>query len=183
MLLSILIPSLPERESMLDSLCVNIMNQAEGYEVEIVVNKTDRHMTTGEKRNMLLAMANGKYTWFIDDDDEILPGSIAKICEALLKDPDCIPIDGYMTSNGENRVEWEMRIGHPYSATQRDGKEFYLRFPNHIAVIRKEIALRIPFEHVTFGEDYRWAKQINDLGLLKTQEIIDQHVYHYKYTK
>jgi hypothetical protein len=86
-----------------------------------------------------------------------------------------------MTTNGANRVDWEIRLGHPYEATTRDGKEFYLRFPNHIVPIKREKALQVKFPDVTMGEDYAWAKKIHDQKLLKTEYIIDRIIYHYDY--
>ena len=185
MILSILIPTLDSRKEYLNNMLDNINSQinklSEGiHHIELCIdNRVSK--STGEKRNFLLEKAKGKYVWFVDDDDEISTNAIKLIVNALKSNPDVIGIDGWMTTDGENRVDWEMRLGHPYCATKRDGKEFYLRFPNHISVMRTEIARQVKFKHVTMGEDYAWAKEINDRCLLKTEAVIGVPLYHYKF--
>jgi len=149
--------------------------------VEIIEDSRAQPITTGQKRNHLLRCANGKYTWFIDDDDEIVEGALELVLAALLKNPDVVSFNGYMTTDGTHRVDWEIRLGHPYKAVQKDGKEYYLRHPNHISPIRRELALQVKFPHQNQREDYEWAMGMLNSGLLKTQEIIDTPVYHYKF--
>lgn len=185
MILSILIPTLPdpERKKFLNELMQNIFNQIKekNYsDVEILTDPRGKEISTGEKRNDLIRRACGKYTWFIDDDDYIFNYAIDDILKAAEEDPDVICFNGYMTTDGEKRVDFELRIGHPYCAIEKDGKEYYLRFPNHIVPMKRELIKDIPFENVTLGEDYKWAKKINDAGILKTQAIIEKDIYHYR---
>lgn len=182
--LSILIPTLPERAHYFKTMRDAILNSCPGDyadSIEIISDDRPRGITTGEKRNDLLKKAQGIYTWFVDDDDELSFFAIQKVYEASLKNPDVICFNGFMTTDGEKRVDWEIRLGHPYEATEKDGKEYYLRFPNHISPMKREHALKASFPPITMGEDYQWAKALNDLGALKTQEIIDEDIYHYKY--
>jgi hypothetical protein len=182
--LSILIPTLPERKSFFNQMRDSIINRCpfEYLEsIEILSDDRPRGVTTGEKRNDLVSRAQGKYVWHVDDDDELAPYAIAEVYEATLQDPDVVCFNGYMTTDGKNRVDWEIRLGHPYDKTYRDGKEYYLRFPNHISPMKREHAIRVKFPAKTHGEDYAFAKELNDLGLLKTQVIIEKPIYHYKY--
>jgi len=186
MILSILIPTLPtpENKKFLNELMNNIFNQIKekNYsDVEILTDPRGKEISTGEKRNSLIKRATGDYTWFIDDDDFIFDYAIEDILVAAQSSPDVICFNGFMTTDGEKRVDFELRLGHPYCATQKDGKEYYLRFPNHIVPMRREKIKDILFENITQGEDYKWAKKINDLGLLKTQVVIDKNIYHYRY--
>ncbi len=185
MILSILIPTLPNRRESFNSLKANIQAQLKNLglleSVEIIEDSRPQPVTTGEKRNSLLHTASGMYIWFIDDDDEILPDAFASILQAMLKGPDVIGINGYMTTNGTNRVDWEIRLGHPYKAVQKDGKEYYLRHPNHITPMRREHAIQVQFPNKNQREDYEWAVAMLNTGLLKTQEIIDTPIYHYKF--
>jgi glycosyltransferase involved in cell wall biosynthesis len=183
--LSILIPTIPGREPFLEELQENIYNQkfllqAQGVHVELLLDVRDVGTTTGEKRNDLLKRASGKYVWEIDEDDWIHGNALQLLYEASKTDPDVIGINGWMTTDGENRVDWEIRLGHEYKAIQRDGKEFYVRFPNHITPMKREHAIAVKFPHKTKGEDYEWALQIRDLGLLKTQAIVKEPIYHYR---
>lgn len=179
--LSILIPTLPERSHYLDNMLRNL-NAQRTFEIEILIDKRTREVSTGVKRNDLLKKSIGKYTTFVDDDDEVPPYYVEEILKAIEKDPDVVCLDGFMTTDGDNRVDWEMRLGHPYAATERNGKEFYLRFPNHLCPMKREHSVNMFFPDMTLGEDYQWAKRINDQGLLKTQEVINKWMYHYKYS-
>lgn len=185
MILSILIPTLKERELRLNGMVENLTNQiskAKCFDkVEVLIDDRGKEITTGEKRNDLIAIAQGKYTWFVDDDDYVFEGAIEDIMLAAEKDADTIVFNGYMTTNDENKITFELRLGHDYCSTQKEHGEHYLRFPNHIVPMKLELIKDIKFEHISNGEDYRWALQINDLNLLKTQEIIDKDIYHYKF--
>lgn len=178
-LLSILIPTLPERKESLRQLILSI-TKTWCPDIEIL-RDTSESDSTGKKRNNLLEKARGKYVWFIDDDDEIYQGSLQKVLEACKKDVDVIAIDGVMTTDGKDPIDWEIRIEHPYDASVRNGKKFYRRFPNHITPIKREHAIKVKFEDVSYQEDYKFACALKELGVLKTQEIIDQPVYHYKF--
>lgn len=179
--LSILIPTLPHRSHHLDNL-LRTLNAQRTFEIEIVIDKRlVSEATTGKKRNDLLQKSTGKYTVFVDDDDELPPYYVQEILKCIEKDPDVICFDGYMTTDGFNRIDWEIRLGHPYIAVQKDGKEFYLRFPNHLSPMKREHSTSVEFPDITQGEDYQWANKINELGLLKKQEVIEKWMYHYKY--
>lgn len=182
--LSILIPTLQDRVHFLDSLIREIryqcMKESCFSDVEILTDNRDRRVSTGEKRNSLLVRAIGEYTWFVDDDDELYPSAIRNVMEAIEQGPDVIGINGTMTTDGANALGWEIRLGHPYEETKRNGKSFYLRFPNHITPMKRKHALTVRFPHKTIFEDYEWAKALNDSGVLKTQVVIDEPVYHYR---
>jgi glycosyltransferase involved in cell wall biosynthesis len=184
MILSILIPTLPERKHFLDELLTSISEQlyrCDAWDkVEVLTDERGRNFTTGYKRNELLRKAKGKYVWFVDDDDYIYPDSLSEILTATSKNPDVIGINGIMTTDGSKQVDWEIRLGHPYKAVQKDGKEYYLRFPNHITPMKREHASRVKFPDKTVFEDYEWAETLMKAGYLKTQEIIDKPVYHYR---
>lgn len=178
--LSILIPTLPERVQHLNVLLENL-NRQRTFEIEIIVDKRGREVTTGEKRNDLVTKSRGLYTVFVDDDDEIPPYYVEKVIEKINNEaPDVICLDGFMTTDGFNPTYWEIRLGNPYKAVQRDGKEFYLRFPNHICPMKRVHSIKVKFPHKTVFEDFEWANEINMQGLLKTQSIISTWMYHYK---
>lgn len=184
MILSILIPTLSDRKHFLDDMLKNIshqLNKLEAWDkVEVLTDDRGKEVTTGTKRNSLLQKAKGKYVWFVDDDDYIYEYSIEEILKASERSPDVIGINGIMTTDGNNQVDWEIRIGHPYKAVQRNGKEYYLRHPNHITPMKREHAIRVNFPNKTVFEDYEWAAALNKAGYLKSQVIIEKPMYHYK---
>lgn len=181
MILSILIPTLLNRESMLKSLLNDIYNQAYALDnvndIEVIIDDRDNSISTGEKRNDLISRAMGKYIWFIDDDDAILPYSIKEVMNGCLKNVDVITFNGFMTTDGRNREDFVIRLGEQYE--KRNG--VYYRFPNHICPIKKSLISNIKFPNIFFGEDYAWAKIINDERILKTEHIINKDIYHYKF--
>ena len=178
MTLSILIPSLYNRAGMLDRLIKSITPHPE---IEILTHIDDGKISTGNKRNDLVKQAAGKYVVFVDDDDEITPEYIPEILAASIHDNDCIVFKGWMTTDGADRKDFRLSINYPYAAVWENGKEVYLRFPNHICPIKKDIAIQQPFKNITIGEDYLFALGLHEKGLLKTETVINQFIYHYKY--
>jgi len=176
MILTILICTLPERAEKLKRL-LEILRQQITADVEIITDDRGRHITTGQKRNDLLHRAKGIYSVFIDDDDIVSHDYIGKVLQAAKLNPDCITFRGYMTTNGFNRINFVLRLGEKYE--ERNG--IYYRFPNHIVPIKTQIGRQVAFENITHGEDYKWALQIKDRNLLKTEFYIDSELYHYDY--
>lgn len=182
--LSILIPTLPERQNSYLKIFNMIINSCPPelfHSIEILSDDRGREVKTGTKRNDLMKRARGTYIWFIDDDDMIEPYAMMEVLRGIVSDADVICFNGYMTTNGVKRVDWEIRLGHPYKSIQKDGKEYYLRHPNHISPMKRELALKAKFPDKTIFEDYEFAKQLNDKGILKTEYVIDKIIYHYQF--
>lgn len=60
----------------------------------LAVVHLDRNLGPGNARNVGLARAAGDYVWFVDGDDVIPPGGVAKVVAALARDrPDLLLID------------------------------------------------------------------------------------------
>jgi hypothetical protein len=188
MKLSILIPSIHERFTVFNDL-VNKLNAqiySGGFDNSVsIISLIDKRgeRTTGDKRNSLIEMSNAEYISFIDDDDMPSNDYVLELMTAIKLNPDVIPINGFMTTNGINPVYWEMALGLPYDSTHVNGKIIYRRFPNHIACMKRELILPYKFKDLTYGEDYEWAKRINDNKVFKTEVRITKPIYHYVFTK
>lgn len=185
--LSVLIPTLKERQTQLLN-CVRIINQqiksCEAFgKVEILIDEDNREVSTGAKRNRLIEKSKGKYFCFVDDDDEVLEGYIYEILKAIDSDPDVIPINGYMTTNGGNQQRWEMGLGFDYKSVWDSNGEYFLRFPNHLSAMKKELVKDYKFADLTRFEDYDWSARINNDNVLKTEKRILKPIYHYKFIK
>ena len=175
--LSVLIPTLPAREEMFESLMMELNRQSIGRDIEILYHP-DPNMTIGEKRNQLVDLAVGDYICFIDDDDEIPPYYINEILAAIRNRPDCCSLVGEITIDGR----WPKLFIHSLdfdSYFEKDG--IYYRPPNHLNVIKTSIARRFKFPLNNFGEDTDWAMQICKAGVLKREEKINKVMYYYKY--
>lgn len=166
-ILSILIPTLPERAHMLARVIQLIGNYPE---VEILTDDRGRHITTGQKRNELIARAQGEYVSQVDDDDWPQPDYVNHILTSIRNgNPDAVTFTGWMTTNGAHRVDWIIKQGERYEARMgTDNITRYYRFPNHLCAIKKSIAQAVKFQHISQGEDFRWADEINKRGLIKT---------------
>ncbi|QKE75476.1 glycosyltransferase family 2 protein [Arthrobacter citreus] len=175
--LSILIPTVPERMDYLKRIVNELENQCKAYPVEILVLLENKKRTTGEKRNVLIEQAKGEYVVFIDDDDRITSNYIELLCQAIRETPkvDCIVFDVLVNFNNQ------------YSKICKYGKEFehgeddnyYYRKPNHLMCYSKQIASSHKFLNISFGEDDEWGRRVsNDI---KNQKRIDSILYYYDY--
>lgn len=178
MKLSILIPTLnePDRVEFLRRLR-SVLDPQLTNDVEVCINDAGRFMSTGQKRNELIKNSTGDYFVFLDDDDMISSDYVSEILDAITRKPDVVTFQGWMTTNGASRVDFIIRLGEKYE--ERDGK--YYRFPNHLCAFKRSLVDKIKFPLQTHGEDYIWAKKINDHKLLKTEVHIPKQLYHYQF--
>jgi len=183
--LSILIPTLPERSNLFSKLFFEInfqieMQNAFGLVEVITDNAPKNEKTIGQKRNDLLASAKGEYICFIDDDDKIANNYLRLVLKALQNNPDCVSLKGIITMDGQAPKFFEHSI--KYSEYKTTSSIItYERYPNHLNVIKREIASQFKFPEINFGEDTDWATQINKSGLLKKETYIDEVLYYYNY--
>jgi glycosyltransferase involved in cell wall biosynthesis len=186
MILSILIPTVPQRANLFLELHSEINKQLEMANafgiVEVISDDSPvGTKTTGQKRNDLIRVSQGEYVWFIDDDDMIMPNAIQNVLTALEQKPDALAINGIMTTNGNDKKEWYISKDLEYTADYSKGYEVYLRPTNHITPTKKEIAKLIQFENKSNFEDYAYCMELKRLGLIKTEVKISEPVYHYRY--
>jgi glycosyltransferase involved in cell wall biosynthesis len=179
--LSVLIPTLNEPRNI---VCLkrlrNILDpQVERYkgQVEIVINDAGRAMPTGTKRNELIKGSAGEYFCFIDDDDKVPMYYIDELMKAIEQGPDVITFIGYMTTNGSNVEHFTIRLGSDYVTRNKH----HYRFPNHLCCFKRSLVEHVKFEPIWIQEDYRWAKQIHDRRLAKSEVHINKHMYHYDF--
>jgi hypothetical protein len=182
--LSILIPVHERHISNLSELLQNIYAQIGPFtnEIEILhfVNKGEKSI--GEYRQMLLSKAVGEYVVFIDADDRISIEYISSIITAIASHPDCVGLKGTMTTNGRKQETWEISKDLPYDQIRKSrGLYHYRRYSNHLAPIKRDIALQIGYKSLKFGEDFDYATRLSKSGLCKTEVKIDRYIYHYDF--
>jgi glycosyltransferase involved in cell wall biosynthesis len=187
MILSILICTLYKRFGMLGRLLGNLEYQIADLgvinQVEVLVNADGGDKKIGTKRNELLRQAKGRMICFVDDDDLVSNDYVSEILRAAKNDPDAIGMNGTIDYNGSVK-KWFISKDLDY-CTRKDGQgnEYFDRFTNHLAPVRRDIALQIGFPEISFAEDYDYAKRLHDSGLIKTETIIDKPLYHYRPSK
>jgi glycosyltransferase involved in cell wall biosynthesis len=182
--LSILICSLHKRFGMLARLLGNLESQIieSGAKdlVEVRVNADGGEKSIGQKRNELLKQSKGRMVAFADDDDLLSECYVSKILKAAESNPDAIGINGTIDHGGVVK-KWYISKDLDY-CTRRDakGNEYFDRYTNHLAPVKREIALKIGFPEINFAEDYDYAKRLHESGLIKTEIVIDEPMYHYR---
>ncbi|MES2179826.1 MAG: glycosyltransferase [Gemmatimonadota bacterium] len=166
--LSILICSVAPRRQQLERL-VNYLRwqmteavdlRFERQCVEICVD-TDDHVTVGEKRQRLLERAVGKYVCFIDDDDWVDSRYIERVLKACAEGKDCCSLTGVITEDGANPRRFEHSLAHDGWYTREDG--VFIRTPNHLNTVRRELALEVGFVSQNVGEDHDFSNRIQPL--------------------
>lgn len=190
MLLSILIPTVPERRECFSVLMSELHRQiSEGnYYQDVEILFDDRIAekrggpSTGEKRNSLDMRARSEYIWRIDDDDMILPDALNEVISGCKTGADVIGINGFFTQDGGSKTPFEIRLEHPYIADFSRGYEIYLRYPNHITPVKRDKVKDIRFPYISNTEDKAWADLVKDAGVLQTQYVVNKDVYHYNYS-
>lgn len=146
--------------------------------VEIVMLTDNKKMMLGHKRNVMVGMAQGRYVQFVDDDDRVEPDMLRTLLDAAAdSDVDAITFLAQVSLNGAAPKPCRYSLRYLKDANTADG---YERIPNHICAIRRDLATRVSFPHLPYGEDSGYAKLL--LPLLKTETHIDRVLYHYDYS-
>lgn len=174
--LSILIPSLNERQDKLVHLKEELDRQIGKRNVQVLSVSDNRQMSIGQKRNMLLTQSTGEYVSFVDDDDTVSIDYIDKTLNALIKNPDCSSLTGQVVfSDGYSRP-FIHSLRYDRWIDDHKGKVYY-RPPNHLNAVRRSIAVAVGFPSINSGEDRVFSMGIRQH--LKTEEWIDGIIYNY----
>lgn len=181
MTLSILICSLENRSVLLNELLDSLKSQiGNNKHVEILTSIDSKQSTTGFKRNALLHQAKGDYIVFIDDDDCVADYYIKEMLKGCESGLDCIAINGNMTTNGSNSIDWRLSKDYQNVTIKENGKDVYLRKTNHITAVKRSIAIKVGFPNKSNAEDKAYSDGINHL--LKTEYKIEKPMYTYRYS-
>jgi glycosyltransferase involved in cell wall biosynthesis len=154
-----------------------LLPQVNTDEVEVLFN-SDRGYSIGEKRNKMVAQAQGKYIAFIDDDDLVSNEYVCLIMDGINKDVDCCGLTGlYKPDNAKEQLFIHSIRYNDFF--ERDN--ILYRCPNHLNTVKREHALKCPFPHWERSEDSHYAFMLRDTGLLKTEHVIEKIIYTYEY--
>ena len=134
-------------------------------------------MTTGQKRNELIARADGEYFSQIDCDDMVSDVYVEEMLAAIEQGPDVISFRGYMTEDGVRRKNFVIKMGERYE--ERNG--VYYRYCNHLCAFKKSVVGHVKFPHIYRQEDYQWATAIHNSRLLKSEVHIAKDLYWYDF--
>ena len=174
-----LIPTIAGREASLHTLMSSIHEKmgrlATGLRYKISLAYDNREMSVGMKRQYLLQGADGKYSAFIDDDDNITDAYIEDLVQTIEGSYPVMRIRGQIepytfTHSLENNLNSPMAQGN-----------VFLRPPNHLNPMMADVAKLIHFRDAIRGEDLDWAIRLSRSGFLTHEYRSDDTRIHYIY--
>lgn len=182
--LTIAIASITKRAKQLQVLIEGLNSQAKNFPVEILILTDNQKISVGKKRDRLINLSQGKYIAFVDDDDRIAADYLPLIFDACAQNPgvDCVTFDSLVTWTGyDGFIASKKPCSFGLKNQFQDLPDRYLRTPNHLCAIRRELALKESHEDANWGEDRWW--ELNLLPHLKTEYHIDKILYYYEYNE
>jgi hypothetical protein len=179
---SILIPTIPGREvsihRLLESIREKVSRICPTLRIEFCIEFDNRESSVGVKRESLLRQATGKYTSFIDDDDDIT--------DAYVEDLWACFKEGFHTMRLRGQIK-EYTFTHSTSVhttdcmVTKDDPPVFQRPPNHLNPMLAEIAKLVHFKDATRGEDLDWTLQLYRAQFLETEYRSSPDRIHYIY--
>ena len=99
--------------------------------------------------------------------------------KAIESKPDCCSLEGLYTIDGKDSTVFKHSLDYKeWMSVTENGKKVYLRYPNHLNVIKRELALKTRFDDsLSTGEDKDFSDRL--LPLLKNESKINGILYHY----
>lgn len=190
-ILSILIPTIPERKKSFDDLCFTVALQVHDLlinhpmlgDVVLIWDDSESFLTgglsIGKKRQRLVDQATGKYLLFLDDDEEIAPNYVETILRLCQQDVDVVTFRSIAKLDNYWAII-DMRLGH-HEDEQASPDFIVHRRPWHINAIRSEIAKRYTFQDTNYSEDSDWMNNV--IYDLKTEAHTDAVLHQYNHSK
>lgn len=185
--LSILVPTIVGREQQFkrlqDFLSAQLYSEGIWNEVEIAHECDDRVVSIGVKRQLLLNKSYGDFVVMIDDDDWVPDDYCLTLWQAIKDNPDidsigflqrCI-FDGTTLKTASLSNKWK-------DWYDNLGGFDYVRTPFFPTPMRRDIAVKIGYNDLRFGEDHDFAKRLKASGLIKKELFIDKEMYVYQHT-
>lgn len=182
-LLSILIPSLPERATKLAELLACLAPQ-DCPELEIIVLTDNRRRSLGAKRNAMMEMAQGRYLCHIDDDEMLADDYIETVLPLISESVDLIAYDAGVSFNGGPEFRVTTGVGFPIEHPKPLGGERYTdirRPPWHWSLWRADLARQFRFPDTGWTEDALWLQQI--WPAVRTWRKIDRVLFFHRWSK
>ena len=174
--LSVLIPTITEREAEANALFRSLENRVAGKPVEIIMMRENKLCGIGEARNKLLRAAGGKYITFLDDDDLLLEGYFELVLQNIDADRDVITYDQWAVVDGvEGRIN--CRLGHELEPFRPGGVT--KRPPWFWCVWRRELACAYAVPQVRAQEDVLWLRHL--WAEAETEAHIPQVLHRYQF--
>lgn len=187
-ILSILIPSIPNHGHMLEvlqhELHIQILKLNELHpslgNVEVLIDAgmrfLDGGLSIGKKREGLMRRSNGKYLCFCDVDDNPAPNYIETLVRLCHHNADVVTFRN-MTRMDNFWMIVDMGLHYPNDGANPNFT--VRRKPWHICPVRSEFAKLYDFEDTNYSEDWTWMEKVlrHCTTEAKTQAVL--HMYNH----
>jgi hypothetical protein len=169
--LSILIPTIPERGEQFTKLFNEVHRQVAYMntfhpslgEIEVLVDDSKRFLdgglSIGKKREALVQRATGKYLCFLDDDDSIAPNYLEVLVRLCQEDQDVCTFQNISKLDSYWMVV-DMSLFFCGNLPGNPDSKLIERMPWHICPVRSELAKSVLFPDINYGEDWAWISQV-----------------------
>jgi hypothetical protein len=177
--MTFLIATIPGREGSLQRLIQSIREKmgriAPGLRYEIRLGFDNKEMTIGDKRERLIKASTGKYSAFIDDDDEITDEYIEDMSAMISQNCHVMRLRGKL-----HQYTFTHTVDAKLSERMAIGDEFR-RPPNHLNPMLTDVAKLVRFKDASRGEDLDWTIRMAKSGFLVQEYKSDPSRLHYIY--
>jgi glycosyltransferase involved in cell wall biosynthesis len=183
--LSICIPTVVGRESECKKLVDEVNKQIEenglNKEVQVIVDRDNKQISIGAKRQRMYMACQGLFSVQLDDDDWIAPDYMKLCYEGTYKNVDCIGYHEFCTFDGRNPQKSDFSIkysswkdfNHPVQGFS------HARTPFCKTPILTSICQKVGVKDMRWGEDHDFAKRV--YPHLKKEHYINKPMYFYRY--
>lgn len=188
-LLSILIPTIPERSAKFTALYNELMRQKTAFdtfhsslgELEIVVNAgarfLDGGLSIGKKREALVQQAQGQYLCFLDDDESVSPNYVETLMRLCSQGNDICTFRAIV----KMETFWsllDMRL--IYKFNDQISPDYTVRRPPwHVCPMKSHFAKMFQFKDINAAEDFEWMEKV--LVRCTTESHTDKVIFQYNH--
>ena len=181
---SILIPTMEDRKPLYDKMVADLQKQIAAShaedEIEIVPSLDKGELTIGTKRNMLLQMAKGKFSSFLDDDDPVVPTYVEEIIAVLRVYDDLDSVGIFEEVYFQDKYAG-IGIHSILCDTWTEVPDSYYRCLDQRTPVRTELARKIKYQDIRWSEDHHWSVAVAKSGMFKKEVFLGHKpLYIYK---
>jgi len=168
-ILSILIPTIPERGAMFTKLYNEVHRQIAYMDtvhptlgkIEILIDDSPKFLngglSIGKKREALVKRSEGVYLCFLDDDEDIAPNYVETLVRLCQFNADVCTFRNISKFD----TYWMLvEMGLKYPNDQASSSFMIRRRPWHICPVKSAYAKLYPFEDSNYGEDFTWMEKV-----------------------
>jgi len=189
-ILSILIPTTPERHEMFTKLFNEVHKQV-GYmqtvhpslgRVEVLVDDSPKFLegglSVGKKREALVKRAEGKYVCFLDSDETISPNYVETLIRLCIQNQDVCTFRAMVKMSNFWAIV-DMRFAYGRINDQISPDFTVRRTAWHICPVRSTYAKMFPFSDKNNAEDFEWMEKV--LACCVSEAHSDRIIFQYNH--